>query len=266
MKSLTDSFEILLGRRPEDSEVQELYRVRDALELHNNDALWLVLMALQHYQWLYQKMPESIAEASKKILGDIKESADATMRASKEKAKVEMSEIIAKTASGIADIVKNSSADMLSEIRAGANKAMKGVAQATETEVQEGVRRASSDLAKAAEKAASATAALKDIADTVRNTVSWESFKLFAVVIVAFGLAVGASYLWIRNYKTDLVAVQQQIREAEKLKADLVSEILTPFEDGTEGIVLPMGMTVIKSGQMKPGVYSGRYGVVIKRD
>ena len=53
MSDLDDSFAKLLGRQPSDAERQSLYRVRDALGLKNNDALWLVLMALQHYQGQY---------------------------------------------------------------------------------------------------------------------------------------------------------------------------------------------------------------------
>ena len=50
MNDLETSFDRLLGRQPSDAEIQELYRVRDALGLRNNDSLWLVLLALQHYK------------------------------------------------------------------------------------------------------------------------------------------------------------------------------------------------------------------------
>ena len=39
MSDLDDSFAKLLGRQPSDAERQNLYRVRDALGLKNNDAL-----------------------------------------------------------------------------------------------------------------------------------------------------------------------------------------------------------------------------------
>ena len=48
MSDLDDSFAKLLARQPTDAERQRLYQVRDALGLKNNDALWLVLMALEH--------------------------------------------------------------------------------------------------------------------------------------------------------------------------------------------------------------------------
>jgi hypothetical protein len=45
--------------------VRPLYQVRDALGLKNNDALWLVLMAMEHYQ-VYM---ESVGRASGLVKG-----------------------------------------------------------------------------------------------------------------------------------------------------------------------------------------------------
>jgi len=66
MSELEHSFTKLLGRQPSDAERQHLYRVRDALGLKNNDALWLVIMALEHYQNLYENIPERIEASAKK--------------------------------------------------------------------------------------------------------------------------------------------------------------------------------------------------------
>jgi len=66
MSNLDESFAKLLGRQPSDAERQRLYQVRDALGLRNNDALWLILMALEHYEQLYAGIPERIEEAAKK--------------------------------------------------------------------------------------------------------------------------------------------------------------------------------------------------------
>ncbi len=84
MSELDDSFAKLLGRQPSDTERQNLYQVRDALGLENNDALWLVLMALQHYQGQYEKFPDKIAQAAKDVLANFKMIADATVKASAE--------------------------------------------------------------------------------------------------------------------------------------------------------------------------------------
>ncbi len=77
MSELDDSFARLLGRQPTDGERQELYRVREALGLKNNDALWLVLMALQHYQSLYEGIPASIKEAAERAAGSAASQAQA---------------------------------------------------------------------------------------------------------------------------------------------------------------------------------------------
>jgi hypothetical protein len=66
MSELDDSFAKLLGRQPSDAERQQLYKVRDALGLKNNDALWLVLIALQHYENIYASIPASITAAANK--------------------------------------------------------------------------------------------------------------------------------------------------------------------------------------------------------
>lgn len=44
----------LLGREPSGPELAEFVRVRDALGLRDNDALWLVLLALQHQRQAFE--------------------------------------------------------------------------------------------------------------------------------------------------------------------------------------------------------------------
>jgi len=77
MSDLDDSFAKLLGRQPTDEDRQELIRVRDALGLKSNDALWLILMALQHYQSLYADIPASIKDAAQKAAGSAASQAQA---------------------------------------------------------------------------------------------------------------------------------------------------------------------------------------------
>ena len=102
MSDLDDSFAKLLGRQPSDTERQNLYRVRDALGLKNNDALWLVLMALEHYQGQYEKFPQAIAQAAKDTLVNFKATADATVKASAEAAKADLAEAVAAAARDVA--------------------------------------------------------------------------------------------------------------------------------------------------------------------
>lgn len=65
---LEESYARLLGRQPSEDERRNLYRVRDALDLRDNDALFVVLMALQHYQTLYESIPNQIAKASEEAV------------------------------------------------------------------------------------------------------------------------------------------------------------------------------------------------------
>ncbi len=48
----------LLGREPSGPELAEFVRVRDALGLRDNDALWLVLLALQHQRRQFEQSIE----------------------------------------------------------------------------------------------------------------------------------------------------------------------------------------------------------------
>ena len=68
MTELNDSFSKLYGRQLSDSEIQKLYRVRDALGIKNNDALWTVIMALQSYQSEYEKIPPLISKTTTEVL------------------------------------------------------------------------------------------------------------------------------------------------------------------------------------------------------
>ena len=81
------AFEKLLGRESKPAEREQLYRVKDALGLRDNDALWLVLFALQYYDSLYRQFPKAIGQEAAKILGETRAAADASMRASLEQAK-----------------------------------------------------------------------------------------------------------------------------------------------------------------------------------
>lgn len=81
MNELEDSFALLLGRQPSDRERRNLYRVRDALKLKSNDAVWLLLMALEHYDTLFRRYPALMVAAAKEITKDVRETAAAQVRA-----------------------------------------------------------------------------------------------------------------------------------------------------------------------------------------
>jgi hypothetical protein len=84
---LDDSFARLLGRQPTDKERQALYRVRDALGLKATDAVWLLLMALQHYETLYERVPERIADAARDATKTIRATAEAQAKAAQAETK-----------------------------------------------------------------------------------------------------------------------------------------------------------------------------------
>jgi hypothetical protein len=87
VSELDDSFARLLGRQPTDKERQDLYRVRDALKLKTTDAVWLLLMALQHYETLYEKIPALIADAARDATKIARATAEAQAKAAQEETK-----------------------------------------------------------------------------------------------------------------------------------------------------------------------------------
>ena len=58
MSSPDATFETLLGRKATDGERQKLYRVRDTLGIKSTDALWALLLVLEYYLALYEKLPQ----------------------------------------------------------------------------------------------------------------------------------------------------------------------------------------------------------------
>jgi hypothetical protein len=102
MSELDDNFTQLLGRQPTDKEIQALYRVRDALKLKATDAVWLLLMVLQHYETLYGTFPARIAEAAREATHTARETALAQAKAVGEKTKAALAEAVREAAVGSA--------------------------------------------------------------------------------------------------------------------------------------------------------------------
>lgn len=59
-------FEIQYQRAATDAERLRLVRIKDALGLSDDDPVWLLFIALGHYQALYEAIPARIEEAAKK--------------------------------------------------------------------------------------------------------------------------------------------------------------------------------------------------------
>ncbi len=98
MGELDDSFTALLGRQPTDRETQALYRVRDALRLKATDAVWLLLMALQHYETLYETFPARIGEAARDVTKTVRDTALAEAQAAAAQTKKALAEAVREAA------------------------------------------------------------------------------------------------------------------------------------------------------------------------
>ncbi|GLI95194.1 hypothetical protein [Methylocystis echinoides] len=96
------SFERLLGRAATERERDQLRRVQTELGLRENDALWLVIFALQYYEGLYRQFPKAIAAEAQHILAETRATAEASIRAGAESAKADLAKAIATTARDVA--------------------------------------------------------------------------------------------------------------------------------------------------------------------
>jgi hypothetical protein len=83
MAELEDSFAKLIGCTPTDRERQNLYRVRDALNAKPTDSMWMVLMALEHYETLYEEIPGKIGAAAREVVASVRSAAEAEAAAAR---------------------------------------------------------------------------------------------------------------------------------------------------------------------------------------
>lgn len=98
MTDLESSFTQLLGRQASDREKQDLYRARDALNLKDNDAVWLLLMALGHYETLYAKVPAMMAKAAGDVTAAVQKAAEAQVKATVARVHADLGAAVAQTA------------------------------------------------------------------------------------------------------------------------------------------------------------------------
>ena len=99
------AFEKLLGRTATETERVQLRKIRDALDLRDNDALWSVLFALQYYDSLYRQFPKAIAAEAAKILAETRAASEAVMRANVASAQADLARAVSLTAQGVAQSV-----------------------------------------------------------------------------------------------------------------------------------------------------------------
>ena len=102
---LETAFEKLTGQPPTDADVRRLYRIKNALRLGDDDAMWLVLMALDYPVTFYEKLPAQMKKASIDVLNDFRATADAIAKTSAEAAKADLAKAVATTAQQVASDV-----------------------------------------------------------------------------------------------------------------------------------------------------------------
>lgn len=102
MADIEHAFGKLLGRQPTEREVQSLYRVKEALGLRDNDALWMVLIALESYDSLYRKYPEMISAEVHKCVDDYRGLARAIAETETKRALGTLADAVGRTSEAIA--------------------------------------------------------------------------------------------------------------------------------------------------------------------
>jgi len=102
MLDVVQSFERLLGRQPSEREIQSLYRVKGALDIQDNDALWMVLMALESYDSLYRKYPAMVSDHVQKTIEDQRAAIAAIADIETKKALGTLAEAVSRTSETVA--------------------------------------------------------------------------------------------------------------------------------------------------------------------
>lgn len=102
MDDIESSFKELLGRQPSEKEVERLYRVKNALNIRDNDAIWMILMALESYDTLYSKYPGLIAGQVDVVIEKQRELIAEIVDAESKKALSTLSSAVAQTSQLIA--------------------------------------------------------------------------------------------------------------------------------------------------------------------
>jgi hypothetical protein len=105
VKAVEDAFAAYFDRKPNDKERQRLMRGRDAAGIKDNDALWTLLLILEHYETLYEKVPALIARAASDVTDNARVAAEAELKAAAARTRAELAKSVAQTAHDIASRV-----------------------------------------------------------------------------------------------------------------------------------------------------------------
>ena len=102
MVELEQAFQKLTGKKPEAQDTKRLLRAKDTLGLASNDALWLLLIALDYHQSLYEEMPAKIRQAVDQKLTDVGKQAEKALEVKAQEAQATLTEQVAESARVIA--------------------------------------------------------------------------------------------------------------------------------------------------------------------
>ena len=81
-EQLQGSYKAIFGKSPSADDVQAFHRIRDALNIKNDDALWSVLFVLQYYVTLYNKIPADIEARARLVQERLSDTSRAIAEAS----------------------------------------------------------------------------------------------------------------------------------------------------------------------------------------
>lgn len=109
MKAVEDAFVAYFDRQPNDKERQRLMRGRAAAGIKDNDALWTLLVVLEHYETLYERFPALIAKAASDVTDKARAGAEGELRAAAARTHAELAKSVAQTARDIAERVASAS-------------------------------------------------------------------------------------------------------------------------------------------------------------
>ena len=102
---LKEIFRRLTGREPTDGDIQHLWNVKDALQIRDNDALWEMIIAFQHYLVKCQEIPPQIEQAAKAVMADTRTTAEMVAKEAFATARADLASAVATTAQQVASDV-----------------------------------------------------------------------------------------------------------------------------------------------------------------
>lgn len=95
--------EDIRGRELSDEEAERILRVQHILNIRDNDALWGVIVALEHYQRMYEDIPPQVEAAGRVAVALVRETADAVAAAAAETAKQDLASELASSVREVAN-------------------------------------------------------------------------------------------------------------------------------------------------------------------